>query len=292
MHKDEAEGACAALENERESLYVSTQEGVSQLSLTGERLRYAPLMGAGALCAGEKSLFCADGSGAIWRMDRENFLPEGCICGGPGLCDLCLSPDEARLYALLGDADSVLMVDGRTGRPMLVNHCGCNPKQLLLCGRVLAAAGGESGMVHLYDADTLVCQREISMPGPVYSIAISGGRLYALCLTERLDTVLIVVEGKKQNFQDLQGMPGTLLIHENRLYAATQGMFYVFDLESLRLIKRMSVSGRPSRMFVAGKCVIAYDPLFERVYAMHEDWRWRMLCARANTVCISGNGRN
>ena len=288
MHEDEAERACAALKNLSESLYVSTPDGVAHISLRGEVLGHAQLAGAGALCVGEKSLFCADDSGVIWRLSRKSLLPESVMGGGPGICDLCLSRNESRLYALLGEADSVLMIDGQTGRPLLVNRCGCNPSQILLCGDLLAAAGGESGKVHLYDADTLVCRNEISMPGPVCAVALAGSRLYALCLTPQLSTLLVAMEGERKQLLNLEGMPGALLIHGKYLYAATQGLFHVFDLESLRLMKKIPAAGRPSQMVSAGQCVIAYDPLSQRVYAMREGESWKMICAQANAMCISG----
>ena len=129
--------------------YLSVKDGILMIAADGRALRHAPLEGAGALRAGKHALFCADEHGTIWRLNRETLLPEAVFSAGPGVCDLCLSADETRLYALLADANSVVLLDSQTGRPLLLNGCGCDPRQILLHRGMLAAAGGESGCVHL-----------------------------------------------------------------------------------------------------------------------------------------------
>ena len=291
MHKGKAEGACAAMEEAKQGkLYVSTGRSVEQVSWDAIVLGSAPLDGAGALCAGKEAIFCADASGTIWRLNQKTMMPESVFFGGPGICDLCLSADENKLYALLADADSVVMLDSHSGRPLLLNRCGCNPSGLLSGRDVLAAAGGESGCVHLYDADTLICTKEISMPGPVQAIAFDDRTLYALCLTAQLDTLLVKVSEVERKMLRLDGMPGSLCVHEGWLYAATQGLLYVFDGKTLCLQRRSRVPGRPSRMIAGYNKIIMHDPLSGNLCALHANGRWQILAADVKSFCEGSAG--
>ena len=145
---------------ERE-LFISTGGGIRVCALSGEVRRQAALDGAGVLCAGHGQLLCACENGReIFRLDRGTLMPQAVYPGGPGLCDLCMSRDGTHLYALCGDADSVMMLDARGGQPLMVNRAGCAPRQMVLAEDVLAVAGGESGCVHLLssqDSTPLSC---------------------------------------------------------------------------------------------------------------------------------------
>lgn len=147
------ERAWAAMERE---LFVSTGGGIRVCALSGEVRRQAALKGAGALCAAKEHLLCACGCGReIFRLDRWALMPQAVYPGGPGVCELRLSQNGMHLLVLCGDADSVMMLDARSGRPLVVSRVGCNPRQMALDGDTLAIAGGESGFVHLLNAQTL-----------------------------------------------------------------------------------------------------------------------------------------
>jgi len=283
MHKAEEEGACSALEGK---LYLSLQDGIAEVSTQGLAMRCVPFSGPGALCAGEKCLFCADHSGAIWRFDRETLMEQAVSSGGPGICDLCLSPCGTRLYALLGEADSILLSDAQSGRPMVLNRCGCNPRGLSCSEDILIAAGGESSRVYLYDAHTLECIREISMPGPVHSAVLCNGCLWALCLTADLNTLLVICHEKRQTQLRLNGMPGCLCVNEDHLFATTQGRLHVLSCETERLIHVCSAPGRASRICVSGARVFVYDPLCECVFFSWAGASWRMLHSRVHGMSL------
>lgn len=283
MHKAKGEGALAALE---EKLYLSLHDGIAAVSPEGTVLRHAHLDGALALCAGEKSLFCADHSGAIWRFDRETLMPRSLSCGGPGICAMCLSPRAERLYALLGEADSVLMSDARSGRPLAVNRCGCNPRALSLCGELLAVAGGESGCVHLYRADTLECLDEIGMPGPVYSALLLGGAMYALCLAPDLNALLVAKDAEKTVTLRLSGMPGCLCAAGDCIFAATKGRLHVLSRKALRLLRVRDAPGRAGRIFVSQAKMTLHDPLSECLFTSQDSKLWHRLFSGVNDACL------
>ena len=267
-------------------LYLSGSKGIREVSAAGSVLRRMPMEDAGAICVGKEYLFCADAGGAVWKIRRDTLMPEAIFCGGPGICDLCLSEDETRLYALLGDADSVLLIDCRKGRPLYLNHCGCNPSQLLLCGDVLAAAGGQSGRVHLYDAQTLTCEKEIQMPGPVQSIAMEAEKLYALCLSPQMDTLLVAADKKSQENRHLCGMPGSLAVQGKTLYVATQGGIHVFDCRNLNLLCKNRIIGRPDTIQIVQKYIIVHDPYSQGVYLLNSDSKWKELASEVNDLVI------
>jgi len=261
------------------------QEGISVFSPDGRLLGHAPLQGAGALCVCDQSLFCADGGGVIWRFDTESLMPQTVFSGGPGICDLCLSPDGERLYALLGDADSVFLCDARSTQALALNRCGCNPCSLALCGDTLAVAGGESGCVHLFDAATLESRGVIPMPGPVYDVVFCADAICALCLKPQLNTQLVLYwRGLRQSLT-LRGMPGCLLAREGRLLAATQGRLFAFACDSVRPLAERAAPGRPSRMCMADGRLILYDPLSERAFSSGAGTAWRLIGSGVRALC-------
>lgn len=280
MHKAEKEGACSALEGK---LYLSLRDEIAEV-LPELTMRRVPFSGAGALCAGEKSLFCADQSGAIWRLDRKTLMEQSLSCGGPGICDLCLSPCGTRLYALLSEADSVLLCDAQCARALVLNRCGCNPSSLSCTAELLAVAGGESGCVHLYDALTLECLAEMPMPGPVCSVLLHNGAVYALCMTADMNTLLAIRRGKDEIRLRLGGMPGCLCAAGDRILAATQGCLHVLTWDG-RLLGMRAAPGRASRLCADRAAVYLYDPLSECIFLSRDGGPWRLLCSHACDIC-------
>lgn len=272
---------------ERE-IFVSTGGGISVFSLAGERLRAAGLEGAGALCVSDDQLFCAGDDGrVILRLDRRTLMVQALFAGGPGICDLLVSSDGTRLYALCADADSVLLLDACSGQPMIVSRAGCNPKQMALCGDVLAVAGGESGCVHLLDARTLKESGRMNLPGPVYSAALSGGVVHALCLTQSLDSILVTVRSGGREKIALCGMPGCLLRSEHALLAATQGRLHILSQDGDCVLGEQAAPGRAGRLLGVPGGLFAVDMLSERFFALAgAGGRWRFLCAQARAAAI------
>jgi len=238
-----------------------------------------PLEGVDALCACGDCLFCACGrERAIWRADRASLMPQAVCPGGPGMCAMCASDDGARLYTFLGEADSVLMSDAKTGGALFVGRCGCNPGGMTMHDSMLIIAGGEDGCVHGLDAATLESRFCLSMPGPVWDAAAARGRIHALCLTQELSSLLITVEGGEQRcVLALEGMPGCLHMQDNRLLAATQGWIYAVSADGRRIIARERAPGRAIRMEKAGNRLLLLDPLSERLYARGGGGDWRIV---------------
>lgn len=268
------------------AVYLSTDDGVKVFSGMGMLLHEAPMKGAGAICADEESVFCAGADGAIWRLARRSLMPQSIFSGGPGVCDLSVSPDGKKLFALVGEADSVLMSDVLTGKPEAVNCCGCNPQQLTFGDGILAVAGGESGCVHLYDPATLAGLGQISMPGPVYGAAIRDGCIYALCLTAQLNSILIRKKGASQRSLLLEGMPGCLYMADSVLLAATQGWLHVLSLDDFRLLLRQKAPGCAARMRIVNGRVFLHDPLSERAWMLFTGGAWRTLCEKTLAMAV------
>ena len=280
------ERAWAAMERE---LFVSTGGGIRVCALSGEVRRQAALEGAGALCAAKEHLLCACGCGReIFRLDRWALMPQAVYPGGPGVCELRLSRDGTHLLVLCGDADSVMMLDARSGRPLVVSRVGCNPRQMALDGDTLAIAGGESGCVHLICARTLEAQGCLSMPGPVYSAAIGRGRVHALCLTQTLDSLLVtVLPGGGRRTLALLGMPGCLLLREEMLLAATQRRLYAVTADGGRILWQSVAPGRAHRLLGEAGQLFACELLGERLFAStRPGGRWRMLHAGVRDAAI------
>ena len=269
----------------KKKLIVSLHDGIAALSPENTLICHAPLEGAGALCTGDAGVFCADGSGAIWRFDRESLMPQSLGCGGPGICDLKLSSCGTRLYALLSEADCVLMSDAHTGSPLAVNHCGCNPKAMA-CGRdVLAVAGGEDACVHLFHLHTLEHLGEIQMPAPVYEVAVCGNTICALCMSVQLHTILAIWRDTLITVLRLPGMPGCLHAEREKLYIAVQGGLYVYSLTSGALRFACRMPGNAARLLAAMGQMFICDPLSECVFAASGGKPWRRICSGARDIC-------
>lgn len=144
-----------------------------------------PLERSGALCAGRGVVFAAsDEDNAIYRLDAHTLLPTGVYAGGPGMRALCLSADGERLFALLSDADSVLMLSGRDGAPMLLARVGVSPQSMRMddTGERLVIAGGRDGCAHLLCARTLRLLAQFPAEGFCADAACRGRRVHALRL--------------------------------------------------------------------------------------------------------------
>lgn len=283
MHKAEEKGACTSLEGK---LYLCLKDGIAEVSADSMRMSLTPFSGAAVLCAGRDHLYVSDDRGAIWRFNRNRMLEQGMSCGGPGVCDLCLSPDGARLFALLGEGDSILLSDAHSGRPLALNRCGCNPQNLSLCGELLAASGGESCCVPLYSADALRCVAEVPMPGLVYCALLCRHALFALCLTPEWNTLLVLRSRERQDVIQLSGMPGCLCLQNDRLLAATQGRLYTLCADSGRLLGVRCAPGRASRLCAAGDTLFLLDPLSECAFVLSGAGAWKTLCCGVRYMCI------
>ncbi len=248
----------------RREVFVSTGEGIDVWTADGVLKRQAALEGAGALCLKGRQLLCACGC-AVWRLDRQSLAPLGVFSGGPGVCDLKTSPDGRLLYVLCGDADSVLVCDGESGQAMMLNRAGVNPRQMVLEDGILAIAGGESGCVELFDALSLEAIRRISMPGPVYSVCLWAGCVHALCLTERLSSVLVRASQAGTQQLPLPGMPGRLCRAGGRLLVQTQGRLYGVSPDGLRVCLGSRMPARAAQMEAADGKLYLLDALGERV---------------------------
>ncbi len=144
-----------------------------------------PLPGSGALCAGQGGVYAAsDGESAIYRLDANTLLPCGVYAGGPGMRALCLSADGERLFALLADADSVLMLCARTGAPMVLARVGVCPQSMRLdnTGERLVIAGGRDGCAHILCSRTLRLLARHPSEGFCADASVRNGRIRALRL--------------------------------------------------------------------------------------------------------------
>lgn len=251
---------------------ISTGDGCEMMRV--------PLERAGALCAAKENVFCACGD-AVWKLHRKTLAPAGLYIGGPDMCSLLLSEDGARLYALSAEGDSVLMMDAQTGEPMILHAAGVNPREMMRDGDTLAVAGGESGMVFLFCAKTLQLLQAVSMPGPVYSVQIDRGQIYALCMTAALSSTLVTCGGSGVQYSlALAGMPGRLLIDKAYLLAATDGCLYMVSRDGGRILKKRAVPGRAVWLANAGEEILMLDGYAEKLYAVRRQGI-RTICAQA-----------
>lgn len=280
---------CAAMEKR---IIVSGGDEIREILLAGltpgRRIR---MEGAGALCAAGDQLFCAcDWGDVIWRLSAQMLVPTALFAGGPGVCDLMISRDRQRLYALCGDADSLLALSATSGAPMMVNRVGVNPRALAMdeTGDVIAVAGGECGQTVLLCAHTLNVLRQLPMPGMVYAVALRGGTVYSLCLNEALASTLTTVSsGGIRQTLSLAGMPGTLSLCGEKLLAATHEHLYTISADGTRVLNVRDAAGRAQRLLHAGGRLMLCDGLGEALFALGmTSGRWRLVCEHARDAVM------
>lgn len=268
-----------------EKLYLCLENEIAEFSSSGAR--HTPFSGAAALCAGKQSLYCADCSGALWRFDQETMVEQAVGSGGPGVCDMCLSEGDGRLFSLVGDADSILMSDAATARPLAVNRCGCNPQNLSLCADCIAVSGGESAQVYLFNTHSLECVAQLRMPGAVCSVLLGRDAVYALCMTSELNAVFVICRGTEKRVLPLEGMPGCLCALGENVLVAVRGRQYLYSSGLDCLIGMGGIPGKPVRICLGLGKVFMLDSLSERVFASQNGLPYRTVCAGVKGMMVS-----
>lgn len=246
----------------RGRIIVSGGGGLLALPTDGAPVR-ARMEGAGPLCARGGAVYCAcPGERVIWRLDARTLTPAGLFAGGPGMRALLASADGERLYALCADADSLLMLDGTTGAPLALNRVGVNPGALAAdeTGGVLAVAGGECARTVLLCARTLDVLTSLPAAGVAVDVAIGGGAVYTLCLTETLRACLTVfLPGGTRRELTLEGTPGALCLSREGLLAATEGRLYAIAADGSRVLACRDAPGRASRLLCTDEECLLLD---------------------------------
>lgn len=267
-----------------ESMVVSGGGGLRLIELPqGRTVARTALEGASALCAGGDSVYAASRWGeVIWRLHAEPLVPTGLFAGGPGICRMLLSRSGRQLYALCGEADSLVMLDAHSGAPLLLNRVGVGPCAMAMDGegRRIAVAGGGSGEVIVLSAGSLCLERRLATCGMVFGAAI-GGAVYAMSLEESMNTaVTAFLEDGGQCVRMLPGMPGALALCGDSLLAATHAGLYALDPMTLRVRMSCDVPGRAGRLIPARSGIVMIDQWSDGLF-LREGGRWRLLCEQA-----------
>ena len=249
---------------------VSGRSGIGKLSLPDASWGLsAPMDRVSALCAQGGRIFCA-GRNAICSVDACSLLPRQIFAAAPDVRALLLSPDGLRLYALCSGADSVLMLSAVTGEAQILCRAGVCPPSMALSeeGDLLFVAGGKRSGVLIYCARTLHLLQEIRMPGPVCALAVCGGILAALCMTDTLDTLLVCTDcrGEKRIQRKLCGFPGALAMQESTLLASVQERLYAVSVPELRVLCSLAAPGRASSLSTDGGTLMYLNQLDETLY--------------------------
>ena len=230
---------------------------------TGESLCAQPqclcLCGDAVVCACpcEARVFAAEDGRALAAYP----LPPGvrCMCALPGA-----------LYCLSGEADSVSLLCPLTGRLRLCAQAGCDPRDLTLSPnrRLLAAAGGASGRLLLYDSQTLTLQCSIALPGIVYAVCFRGAELMTLCAVENGELCAclcrVSARGVVSELMRLPGLPGALLsLPDGGLLMGALGQLLRLRAD-LRVLRRCRC-GLPARLRLYPGFALCADPLDGRL---------------------------
>ena len=228
----------------------------------------------GPLCGGPLCL-CASGNTVICARTREAqvFAADtgrllNCYPLPPGVRCMRALPDT--LYCLSGEADSVSLLCPRSGQLRLCAQAGCEPRDLALspCRRLLAAAGGASGRLYLYESRDLTPLRAIPLPGIVYAACFCAGGLAALCAVEEGDicTCLyrVSARGVATELLRLPGLPGALLpLPDGTLLLGVLGA--LIHLRADARVLRRCRCGLPGRLRLYAGFALCTDTLEAKI---------------------------
>lgn len=257
----------------------------------GEPLASCALERAGALCAAKDALFAAcGGESVIWRLDKSTLVPTGVFAGGPGIAQLMLSCDGRRLYALCSEADSLLMLSAETGMPMVLARAGVNPADMALDerGETIAVAGGACGEVLLLSARSLRLMGRLPVRGMVFSVVTVSGAVYALSLTETMDSVLtaFLPSGIRREML-LSGMPGALAAAPQGIAAATHRALYWISFDAGTVLRLEDVPGRAGRLCILPEGMMMTDQYSDALcWKGAKDARWRLAAKGVSDALI------
>ena len=183
---------------------------------------------------------------------------------------ILLSEDGERLYVLFSEADSVATFSAKTGEPHILCRVGANPSSMVLdeSGRQLIVAGGKDSAVQRLCAHTLEIQEKISMPGSVFCVDTLGDFCAALCLTDTLDTALVLADGcgRIQGMRKFAGFPGALLMMERVILTAVRGWLHVVSVQNLNVLHSIPAPGCAGAIKTNGQEIVYLDKLHDMLY--------------------------
>lgn len=244
--------------------------------------------GAGALCAWRGKVLCADGSESCVRvLDADTLETLRRIPAGPGIRVLRPGMDGTSLYALAGDADSLLKLDVPDGTLQMLTRVGVQPRDLAMdpSGRLLAVAGGASGCVHILRGGTLALVATIDVDGIAVGVCFGPGVLWVLCAVgqEEISSCLVRVRAGNWRIErklPMEGMPGGLigLPDEGVLIGLLDGVLYVAK-HGKRAAWRIPMEGALPDMAVrCGAQVYWADALGGRIWTVHSASAYAQPC--------------
>ncbi|MCL2544528.1 MAG: hypothetical protein FWE77_01270 [Clostridia bacterium] len=235
--------------------------------------------GAGALCAWRGAVLCADSAeGCVRALDAGTLETLRSVPAGPGIRALRPGVDGASLYALAGDADSLLKLDIAGNTLEMLARVGVQPRDLAMdpSGRLLAVAGGASCCVHLLRSDTLAPTATVDVGGIAVGVCFGPGALWALCAVgqEEMSSCLMRVRAGNWRIErtlHMEGMPGGLigLPDEGVLIGLLDGVVYVAK-HGKRAAWRIPLEGAlPDMAARSGARVYWSDALGSRIWTVH-----------------------
>lgn len=257
--------------------------GASTLSAydlrTSEKTAACDMPGAGALCSWRGAVLCAAMDDAcVWELDAQSLEIRRNIPAGPGIRVLRPGMDGVSVYALAGDADSLLKLDMASGTMEMLTRVGVQPRDVAVepSGRWIAVAGGAACCVYILRSDTLAPQATIDVDGIAVGVCFLPGALWVLCAVgqEEMGSRLVRMRTgtwRTERTLEMEGMPGGLigLPDEGVLLGLLDGVAYVAK-HGKRVAWRIPLEGAlPDIAARQGACVFWSDALGSRIWTVH-----------------------
>jgi DNA-binding beta-propeller fold protein YncE len=216
-----------------------------------------------------------DSEPSILRLNLQDLTADREYAAGADVERMFLSYDGGRLYALLGGADTVLMMDADSGEWLMSAPVGVSPRDMRLdkSGKRLAVAGGASGSVLVLDAENLETQAEYPVEGTAVGAFFAADGLVTLSESadyEPYGIVGIIPErsGEYEAVWELPGMPSSFAMGMNGLLVGHMNTITLLNLQHRETRWRMIVQGLPDNITPIGRLACYMDRLTGRVGAV------------------------
>lgn len=225
----------------------------------------------GFVCARSGNVYLASDS-AILRLRGEDLQPDFEYSAGEDIERILISHDGTRLYALMGGADTLLMMDADNGEWLTSIPLGSHPRDLRMdrSGKYLVAAGGDTCAVTVLESDTLVKQAVYDVDGPAVGALFGVDGIVILNETGDYEPFAQVGcvntrTGELERLFLAPGIPTSFAMGMNGLIVGHLNGISLMNTQRRETQWRINVHGLPDLVTPAGRLACYMDRLTGRV---------------------------
>ena len=160
------------------------------------------------------ALTCGSSVAAIADRERLLWNGRGLFAVDPGVESVLWW--RGNLLTLSSETDSLTLLDGQTGLPVMLAPAGIYPQHMCFVQQdTVAVCGGADGCIRIMALPSLSIIAQYHVPGIAARVCPYPGALYALCTVENGDLRCLICRisprsSRCEPFLTLPGLPGAI----------------------------------------------------------------------------------